>query len=122
MQMPLPSLVPTVLKIASWLSGADLNRVSPLELLKRTQLPVLVIHGSLDPVVSQADMQAIEQIMNDRLTSGIPTSYCKVEGAAHVMALVGHPDEYRQRIGEFLAALESTTSPRQQEQLPRIGD
>lgn len=97
--LPLPSLLPVVMKAAGWMSGADLDSVQPTELMKRSKCPILVIQSGDDPFVPEADAKAICEAIEGR---GDGSAVWHVDGAAHLMAMTGDPEGYRERIGRFL--------------------
>ena len=72
--------------------GLNLYRVSPLEGIRRTTVPVLLIHGSLDaniPIEHSRQLQAA----NTRLAE-----LWEVPGAAHVSSSTTAPAEYERRV------------------------
>lgn len=98
--MPLPSLVPLVIRLAEWISGADLSAVRPMDLLLRIGAPVMIIHAENDTFVPAEDADGMRAALERD-----PRNECwRVNGTAHVMPVVADPDEYRRRIRDFVTA------------------
>jgi pimeloyl-ACP methyl ester carboxylesterase len=100
LNMPAPSLVPIVLKLAQRTSGARFDDVRPIDLIPKMKCPVMVISGERDPFAPPEDLVALERAVAQR---DDPRSvFWKVSGAAHVLCMTSEPDEYNDRVESFL--------------------
>ncbi|MGE5612229.1 MAG: alpha/beta hydrolase [Bacillota bacterium] len=101
MGMPGPLIQRLALRLARWMSGADLTAVRPLELIQRVPCPLMIIQPTNDVYAPPEDIAAIEAAARAR-PADRPTVYWRVEGANHVMGLASDADEYRRQIADFL--------------------
>jgi hypothetical protein len=90
------------LRLAEWMSGANFAAVSPVVMLPRVRCPAMVIHCETDPFSGEADQAALRDALERRGNES--DVYWRVEGCAHLMAMCANTDEYRRRVGDFLAA------------------
>lgn len=98
--LPLPSLLPWVMKAAEWLSGADVRSVRPIDRIPNVKCPILAIQSGDDPFVPPEDASAIRSAIDSR-TDG--SRVWLVDDTPHLMALSKDPDTYRQQIARFFA-------------------
>jgi pimeloyl-ACP methyl ester carboxylesterase len=103
LNMPAPSLVPTVLKLAQRTSGARFDEVRPIDLIPQIKCPVMVISGECDPFAPPDDLIALERAVARRNDSR--SIFWKVSSAAHVLCIAPDPDDYRARVESFLKSL-----------------
>ncbi|MFZ5862055.1 MAG: alpha/beta hydrolase [Nitrospirota bacterium] len=89
------------------------DRYRPIDDIARIgRVPVLLIHGTADPVVPYHHAEALFAAANE------PKLLWTISGGGHTSAFVRHGDEYRPRLVAFLnehladAALESAHAPR----------
>ena len=78
--------------------GIDLDRASPVEALRRSATPLLLIHGTADtniPIRHSRELPAARP-------QG--TGFWEVEGAGHVSSLGGEGPAYARRVLAFLTA------------------
>lgn len=102
LQLPLKKLLPVVMKVASWISGADLDQIQPLELMRNATCPIFAIQSGDDPFCPPADAEEIRAIVEQRNDG----SRCwRVDEAWHLMALAVDPEIYFQKLEEFLQRL-----------------
>lgn len=103
LNMPAPSLVPTVLKFAQRTSGARFDEVRPFDLIPKMKCPVMVISGECDPFAPPEDLVALERAVAQR---NDPRSvFWKVSDAQHVLCMTPDPEIYLERIEGFLRSL-----------------
>jgi hypothetical protein len=103
LNMPAPSLVPTVLKLAQRASAARFDEVRPIDLIPKVKCPVMVISGECDPFAPPEDLIALERAVSQ---GNDPRSvFWKVRGAQHVLCIAPDPQIYRERVAQFLAKL-----------------
>ena len=85
---------------ASWVArivaGYDFREASSVEQLKKTKLPVLFIHGSMDAFV-----QPYMQDLCFEAAAG-EKEYLRVEDASHTQAYARQPELYRERVLGFV--------------------
>jgi hypothetical protein len=97
------------LRFAQFIAHIDYAQVRPVDLIGKVPCPLWVIQSGDDPFVNPTDQAAIAAAFAAR--SG-PGALWHVADSFHVLAYANHPQEYRQRLADFLAAsLESATSP-----------
>lgn len=96
---PLPSLLPVVLRIARWLSGADLTSVRPAEMISKVACPVMIIQSGRDFFVPDEQARQIESAISQRTDGSV---FWRVEDAEHLLALHVAADEYHRRLKQFL--------------------
>ena len=77
--------------------GLDLRHASPADGVARSQVPVLVVHGTRDREIAVDDARALAAANPQTVTLWI------VDGAPHVQAWATAPDEYPRRVLGFLA-------------------
>lgn len=77
--------------------GIDLTLVSPLDAVRRTTVPVLLIHGTADENIPLSHSRALHAA-NPRMTE-----LWEVPGAPHVAAPVVRPQEYEQRVVQWFS-------------------
>jgi fermentation-respiration switch protein FrsA (DUF1100 family) len=90
------------LRGAEWISGARFDAVRPVDLIERARCPLMIINSADDPFVSPADAAALDAAASRR-GENLPTVLWRVDGAGHLAAVAGDPEEYRRRIHEFLS-------------------
>jgi dipeptidyl aminopeptidase/acylaminoacyl peptidase len=81
-----------VLLIGSLRARYQLYRASPIDLAEGVRVPVLLIHGDLDPFVSSAEIESLVA----RIPG--PTDLWRVFDAGHREAFKNHPDDYNRRV------------------------
>ncbi len=77
--------------------GYDIKRVSPVEALKQTDIPVMVIHGEKDDYVPF--------YMSSIIFNAVKSSYKMMYAAKdskHAYSYEDHPEEYQMKVYEFL--------------------
>jgi fermentation-respiration switch protein FrsA (DUF1100 family) len=78
--------------------GVDLQKASPVDALRRTRVPVLLIHGTADTNIPPSHSETLHQ------AAPAVTALWEPEGAQHVMAVTHAPEEYERRVLEWFAA------------------
>jgi alpha-beta hydrolase superfamily lysophospholipase len=88
-----------ILARAASLAGVSLDRPSPISLARTVRLPVLILHGSNDPVVPPGEVR--------RLAEAFPTTAVVIEvpGAGHANLFGVGGEELMGRVIEFLNQL-----------------
>jgi alpha-beta hydrolase superfamily lysophospholipase len=102
LNLPLPSMLPTVFRIATWISGANFDEVQQLQLIAHVKCPVMLIQAGDDHFVPPDGAKLLHQALTQRPPELGAMAYWMVENASHLMALAVAPDEYLQRVGQFL--------------------
>lgn len=90
--------VPTIYFMNYWsrnLAGYDYRSSSTTDTLKKSELPVLIIHGTEDVVVPV-------QMSYDNHAVGGSTTLCIYEGVHHTRAYSSDPERYEKEFFEFL--------------------
>lgn len=82
--------------VAKLVAGYDFREASSVEQLKKTKLPVLFIHGSMDAFV-----QPYMQDLCFAAAAG-EKEYLRVEDASHTQAYARQPEEYREKVLGFV--------------------
>ena len=90
------------LRLAERMSGADFGAISPVTTLGAVRCPVMLIQCEADPFAHEQDQAALRAAFDGR--SNESDVYWRVEGCAHLMAVCADEEQYRQRVGDFLAA------------------
>jgi uncharacterized protein len=97
----LPLVAWPVVRIASWYSrlryGVDVMQASPIDALRRTETPVLLIHGTADVNIPHQESRDLHA------ANPASTVLWEVEGATHVAAETAEPQEYRRRVLSWFA-------------------
>jgi uncharacterized protein len=94
-------LTQPVVAVASWYArrryGLDLMRISPIEALRNSATPVLLIHGSADTNIPPRQSRELHaaNLRN--------TELWEVPGADHVLAMASEPQEYTRRVLAWFA-------------------
>ena len=89
--------------LAQRMSGARLDEVRTVDLLRKIRSPLLVIAPAPDAFCTPTEAAALETAVGDRPPLSGPGSVWRVEGVAHLMAAHADPAEYRRRLSAFLA-------------------
>ena len=95
--MPLKVFEPGMRLMARLLYGVDIRSVSPMRALSNSELPVLLIHGETDEVISMVHFRLLS-----RAVEAGPGETWLVDGAGHVGGYRHDPAEYTSRVIEFL--------------------
>lgn len=95
--VPLPALMPLAAKWAQWWLGADFEEVSPVNVLAKLKLPMLLIQSENDVLVSAA---MHEQLGTAAMGAG--ASVWQVPECAHLEALFTHEKDYLARLAEVM--------------------
>jgi alpha-beta hydrolase superfamily lysophospholipase len=89
-------LATLVLRRAGRLAGVSLHRPRPIDAAPRVSIPVLILRGTADALVSLAETDALASAL------GGPVERIDVEGARHSKIVdLGGPGLI-ERVGEFL--------------------
>lgn len=94
--LPAFPIIPLVGILCRLRAGFRLRDVSPLEAMKRTETPVLFIHGEDDSYVPTEMSKTMHRVKPG------PKGLYLVPGAGHAEAYMKNPDEYDRIIGVFL--------------------
>jgi hypothetical protein len=97
----LPLVAWPVVRMASWYSrlryGVDVMQASPIDALRRSKTPVLLIHGTADVNIPPQESRDLHAANPES------TVLWEVDGAAHVSAEAAEPQEYRRRVLSWFA-------------------
>lgn len=98
--MKLPSFVVPLVKLAALLwGGFSLNTQSGAEAVKKTSVPVLIIHGEDDRFVPEAMSKEI-QLANPQMVTRVT-----FPGAGHGLSYMVDTERYWQTVNDFLDSL-----------------
>jgi hypothetical protein len=97
-------------RLAERWSGADFASVRPIDLLSRAAVPVMAVLPSDDPYLPPDDADRFASALAARPAGWGPDA-CWRPDAAHLMAVVADPDEYRRRLGQFVEAALNAGTP-----------
>jgi pimeloyl-ACP methyl ester carboxylesterase len=95
----LTPLQKTALYFAQQLSKADLSVANPLALIPKSHSPILIIQGAEDPLTNPDEQLQLKEAIKNRDDGSL---YWKLENVPHLMAIAAAPDEYRQKLADFL--------------------
>jgi fermentation-respiration switch protein FrsA (DUF1100 family) len=99
---PRAMVMPLALAMAQTISRARFDEVRGVDLLAGLRCPVMVIQSEDDDFVG-GDAERIVRAFHDRDVELRRRSVLwQVAGAAHLMAIVAAPDEYRLRVADFI--------------------
>ena len=84
-------LVPNAITFARYRYGLDLRQVSPIDSMRRTSTPTLLIHGLADSRTPYSHSQALARASAQSVLWLVPN-------AEHTQAYSAAPDEYRRRV------------------------
>jgi len=77
----------------------DYHEVNPIDVVSKVDCPILFVHEEYDDIISSQENLRLFQ------TAGNPAAiYWEVNGAKHSEAYRTHPDEYIQKVTDFLDA------------------
>ena len=91
-----PIFVPTAKLMASQLYDINIGALDPEDAVRRLPYPILVIHGMADMRIPVDRGVRVHQAAHPE------SSIWLVPGADHVDAFLTHPDEYVQRVVDYL--------------------
>lgn len=77
--------------------GYDINKTSPVEAVKQSDVPIMVVHGEKDNYVPFY----MASIIYENIKSEQKMLYV-AEGSKHAVSYEEHPDEYQQQVYKFL--------------------
>lgn len=116
MLVPLPWTRPFAVRLAEWLSGADFERVRPVDAIQRARCPVLLLHSGDDPLVAREDVRQLNDAMARRDPSmRSRDQIVELEQAPHVMGIARDPLGYEtivRRFAENCIAASAPVTPR----------
>lgn len=94
------NLMQKVIPLASWwcgmLHGWTFYEASPLEMVKKSQLPMFFIHGDNDSFVPTWMVYPLYEAKPE------PKEIWLAPGSGHASSYFDHPEEYTQRVQNFL--------------------
>ena len=95
MGMPVGIVYPLIRLGGMLYGGFNLNADSPLEAVKKTRLPILLIHGDDDRFVPYNMSVNIHAAAPEKIT------FHTIHGAGHALNYVSNPEEYTRVLREF---------------------
>jgi uncharacterized protein len=98
--MPGPVFVKMALRVAERMSAADFEAVRPDRIIPQVKGRVMVVAAGDDPLVGDTSDAALQAAVARRNDGSV---YWMIPAAYHVEGMMGDFDEYRRRVGEFLA-------------------
>ncbi len=105
MKLPPKMLMPFVRLGAKVFGGFKVDKVSPLEALRNSKLPVIFIHGDADDYVPY-------EMSVENYNACISTKrLVRIEGAGHGIAFLKAPEKYYRELREFFEPLLSEEKP-----------
>ena len=88
-------LLPLVKLIIKTKTGVDMSSISAVQAAKNIRVPVLLFHGTKDPLVPCS--------MSEEIAKANPNiTFCPVEGAKHMNCYTTNPQEYCRQIDQLL--------------------
>ncbi|HVT90816.1 MAG TPA: alpha/beta fold hydrolase [Tepidisphaeraceae bacterium] len=96
--LPLPGMFDWTMRLAKWLCGQDFDRLNSVDLIAAMKCPVMAIQSGDDPYIDRESAGLIEAAVNRR-SDGV---YWSLPDVPHLLGLEARPDEYAQRIRQFL--------------------
>ncbi|MBR4669665.1 MAG: alpha/beta hydrolase [Butyrivibrio sp.] len=81
-------------------SGFDINKVNPVDAVKRSETPTLFIHGDDDTLIDPHMCSTLYE------AAKCPKKYCMILGSEHIEAVVKDPDNFWGKIRKFLESTE----------------
>jgi pimeloyl-ACP methyl ester carboxylesterase len=94
-------LAPMAIRLAGWMSGADLTAVDVQSIVARLHCPVLIIESANDSFLPDQG-QKLEEAIGRRPPDFGKAEIWSVDGAEHLMALPADPQGYQQRLAQCL--------------------
>jgi pimeloyl-ACP methyl ester carboxylesterase len=91
-------MIASAVLYARWRYGVNLLQPSPLEGIKRSNVPVLLIHGTADASISPRHSIILAQAAPDRVRLWL------VPNAGHTMAWAAAHQEFEQRLLAWFSA------------------
>ncbi len=88
--------------VAQRLTGARISEVSPLRLVQKLRVPLLLIQPSEDKVISPEDAAELRRQLASNPTVGNRSRAIVIPDAAHVLGLEVSPEVYEAEVGNFL--------------------
>ena len=89
--------------LAEKMAHADFAAIRPLDLIAKSQAPILIIQGADDALTSVDDQKELERAIAQR---GDGSTYWRLENVPHLMPLASDPAKYGERIAGFLSQLQ----------------
>ena len=93
-----PIFIPAIILLADWQYGIDINALAPEQAVGRLDYPALVIHGDADTRILVSHGARVAE------AGALGTALWRVPGADHVDAFESSPNEYVERVAEYLDA------------------
>jgi pimeloyl-ACP methyl ester carboxylesterase len=90
-------------KLAGWMTGADLDSINPTELIASMKCPAMVIEAGKDWSLSAEDRAALKEAVEKNREKSGAAELWTVEDTGHLMALVADAGAYRAKLGNFLS-------------------
>ncbi len=87
---------PLVFRLMEKITGLSMDKVAPIESIKNTKVPVLIIHGRGDRVIPYTESEKLKDINPQRVTLDI------IENSGHCKSLERARDRYMEDIGDFI--------------------
>lgn len=98
--VPLPSLLPWVMRWAQKLAGVEFAEARPAFTLAACSCPVMLIHGEADPFVSKEQVSLLSEALIARQNP--KDAHLVVADAYHVLALPSNTQLYQRQLAGFL--------------------
>jgi pimeloyl-ACP methyl ester carboxylesterase len=89
------------LLLAERMTHCDFSAVRPIDLVKQIPCPIMIISPNEDPLVSEADREAMTLALQSR-NRGIEDVYWRV-ASGNQLAIFAEPREYERRLRDFVA-------------------
>ncbi len=102
--MPGPVFQRLSFRVAQVLARCDFSVVRPVDMIPKIRCPLLLIQAKDDPFLSAGDLSAMESAVKIRPDAYGASAVWTFPDVYHVVALAEHPEEYRNRLDNFLAA------------------
>jgi alpha-beta hydrolase superfamily lysophospholipase len=101
--MPGPRFQDAALRVAQWIAGCDFAKVRPVDTIRLIPCPLMVIQACDDPFVPPNDIAAIAFAVAQRPRRWGRSESWQIPDCHHVIAYQEDPEQYREKIADFLA-------------------
>jgi pimeloyl-ACP methyl ester carboxylesterase len=91
------------IRLATWMTGAEIDSLDPTELIASIKCPVMVIEAENDWSLSEGDRTALKDAVESHRENYGTAEFWTVEDTGHLMALSRDATVYRDKVGEFLS-------------------
>ncbi|MCQ2086897.1 MAG: alpha/beta hydrolase [Bacilli bacterium] len=99
MKIPFAPVYPFIYLAALIFARFDMHKGKVKEYIKKTKLPILIIHGTTDDIVPVEHSRKLKEMFPEKIT------FLEVEGAPHGMSYFVDLPHYAEALDKFLASI-----------------